>query len=260
MIDLSSLREGAQKFMKDNATTILTGTGVAGTMATAVLTAKASFKASERIILEEADYAVQHDGHGGFNTKDKIKLVWPLYIPPVAVGSATIASIVLANRMSAQRAAALAAAYGLAEGRLKEYQDKVATKLTGPKQQQVLDEMAQDRVNANPPNGQVLILSGSDVLCFDMFTGRYFQSTMENLKKAENDTNGELYHSNYASLSSFYDKIGLAPTSFSDEVGWNLMTTGSLELRFSSVLSPDDKPCLAMDFVVPPRPEYTGNY
>lgn len=260
MIDLISLREGAQKFMKDNATTILTGTGVVGTVATAVLTAKATFAASEKIITEEADYAVEHDGHGGFNTMDKIKLVWPLYVPPSITGGATIASIVLANRMSAQRAAALAAAYGLAEGRLQEYRGKVLEKVTGPKGVAIDDEIAQDRVNANPPAGQILILSGSDVLCYDMYTDRYFQSTMETIKKAENDSNGELFLVNYISLSSFYDKIGLKPTKFSDEVGWNMNTTGSIELRFSSVMSPDDKPCLAFDFVVPPRPEYTGNY
>jgi hypothetical protein len=170
VIDLTSLREGAQRFMKDNATTILTGTGVVGTVATAVLTAKASFAASEKLILEEANYAVEHDGHGGFNTKDKIKVVWPLYIPPVAVGSATVASIVLANRMSAQRAAALAAAYGLAESRLQEYRGKVL------------------------------------------------------------------------------------------EVGWNQATTGPVELRFSTVRSPDEKPCIAFDFIVPPRPDYSQLY
>jgi hypothetical protein len=260
VIDLTSLREGAQRFMKDNATTILTGTGVVGTVATAVLTAKASFAACEKLILEETNYAVEHDGHGGFNTKDKIKVVWPLYIPPVAVGSATVASIVLANRMSAQRAAALAAAYGLAESRLQEYRGKVLEKVTGPKGIAIDDEVAQDRVNRNPPEGQVIILAGGEVLCYDMYTDRYFRSTVEAIRKAENDINGELFHHQYASLSSFYEKVGLPPTSFSDEVGWNQATTGPVELRFSTVKSPDEKPCIAFDFIVPPRPDYSQLY
>ena len=54
----------------------------------------------------------------------------------------------------------------------------------------IRDEIAQDRVNANPPNSREVLIAGTgEVLFFDMLTGRYFQSTMEDIKRAENKVN-----------------------------------------------------------------------
>lgn len=261
-MNLTIITKKAGQFLEDNASTILTAGGVVGTTMTAILTAKASFRAAE-ILAEKQIQAEDVDGGypNRFLTKtDKVKAVWPLYIPPVVIGTATIGSIVAANMMSAKRAAALAAAYGISERNLREYKEKVTEKLGMNKERALRDEIAQDRVRNNPPNKEVLILAGGDVLCFDMTTGRYFRSTMDTLKKAENTVNQELFNHQYASLSHFYDEVGLAPTSFSDEVGWNTAQTGPLEIRFSTVMSPDNQPCIAIDFTTPPKTEYTQLY
>lgn len=269
-MNIPDIQRMAGQFLKDNATTILTGAGVVGTVATAVLTAKSTFKAAEIIEQEndhrrrsneqqvslKGDEAVQKPE---MTRNDKVKLVWSLYVPPVAVGGLTIASIVMSNRVSAKRAAALAAAYGLSEQRFQEYRDKVSEKLTGPKQQQVIDEIAQDRVN-NSPDKEVIILSGGDALCFDMTTGRYFRSTYEKVMQAENKINNDLFHHQYASLSSFYDEVGLMPTNFSNDVGWNLTNTGPLQVRITTTKSPNNEPCLAVDFVNPPAPNFQQLY
>ena len=55
-------------------------------------------------------------------------------------------------------------------------------------------------------------------------------------------------------------ELGLALTSFSDDVGWNQVATGPVDLRFSTVMSPDDKPCIAVDFAVTPQPNYSQSY
>lgn len=257
----SNLKQQAGRLISENATTILTGVGVVGTVATAVLTAKASFKAAEILRREEMQYQIESDGHGQLDTKDKIKAVWPLYVPPVLIGGATIASIVMANRMSAQRAAALAAAYGMSESRLKEYREKMAEKLTGPKNQAINDEIAQDRVNANPPKGEVLILADGEVIFYDVLTDRYFRSTVETVRQAENEINQELYLTQGASLSEFYDRIGLKPTPFSDIIGWNsIHDDGPLKVEFSTALTPDSKPCMTINFNHVPKPDYHKLY
>ena len=191
---------------------------------------------------------------------DKVKLVWPQFVVPVASGGVTITAVIMANRLNAQRVAALAAAYSLSENRLKEFQNKVQEKLTGPKNQAVYDEVAQDRIDKNPPNREIVILDGKSVLCYDMFSGRYFQSTHQNIKQAEVSTNAEMFRHEYASLSYFYDELEMPPTGFSELVGWNSATTGPVELRFSTVMSPDMKPCLAIDFVVAPAVNYATLY
>jgi Family of unknown function (DUF6353) len=59
----------------------------------------------------------------------------------------------------------------------------------------------------------------------------------------------------YASLSAFYDEIGLPPTPYSDTVGWNSLRE-MVDVQYSTVMSADDRPCIAIDFVTPPYPEY----
>jgi hypothetical protein len=256
----TDVKHKVTELVSENATVLLTAGGVVGTVATAILTGRATFKAADIIRAEELDCvhesgitdSLAEDTMGMSNWK-KAKLVWPLYIPPVLTGGATIGSIVMANRMSAQKAAALAAAYGLAERNLSEYKDKVAEKLTGPKKQAVDDELAQDRVSKTDGYQNIVIVEG-EVLCFDEPTARYFRSTMENIKTAVNATNTEIIHHDYASAGFFYEELGLPGTTWTDEVGWN--TDQLLELKFSTVMSPDGRPCIAIDFKVLPKADY----
>jgi cell division protein FtsB len=268
-MNIPGIQAALSKLISSNASTILTAGGVVGTALTATLAAKASFKAAELIREEQAirDAAAHEqstDEERVFSpdlTKwEKFKIVGPLYIPTVIIGGLTITSIVASNQVSAKRAAALAAAYGVSQDRVQELKDKMAEKLSGPKNQQALDEIAQERVDKNPPR-EVIIMGNGDVLCFDEYTGRYFRSTHSAIMLAQNKVNDDLFQVQYASLSSFYDQLGLNPTSMSNELGWNLATTGALEVRITAVQSPQtQEPCLSVDFVVPPRAEYRQNY
>lgn len=250
---IAELQEKARHILAENATAILTAGGVAGTVGTAVLTGRASFKAAELIKEKESDAWEVSD----LNKKEKVFLVWPLFLPPVGLGGATIASIIMANRLSAKKAAALAAAYGISEKSFQEYREKALEKLGVNKEQKVRDEVAQDRVSKNP-NNEVIIIGGGEVLCYDMLTGRYFRSSVEKIKKAESNMHSEIYHHMYASLTSFFDDIGLPPTDYTEEVGWN--SNNVPEVQFSTTLTPDDKPCIAINFNNTPRPDYAQTY
>ena len=260
---IADIQQKAQEILTENSSALLTAVGVVGTVGTAVLTGRASFKAAE--IIQEKEFldaeeatATDTDIHI-FSKREKVGMVWPLFLPPVGLGGATIVSIIMANRISAKKAAALAAAYGLSERRFEEYKAKALEKFGANKEEQLRDEIAQDRVTNNPTK-EVIILVGNDVLCYDMLTGRYFKSTVENIKKAENKLNQALFNHQYASLSEFYEDIGLEPTGFTDEVGWNQIKDGNLEVKISTTRSPDDQPCFAIDFNNPPHPDYTQLY
>jgi hypothetical protein len=110
--------------------------------------------------------------------------------------------------------------------------------------------MAQDKVNKNPPDSQILMVGDGNVLCMDQLSGRYFHSTMETIKRAQNEVNYEIMNSGWANLSDLYERIGLKPTSLSEEFGWYNPTM--VELLFSNVLTPEGKPCLAFDIDVKP--------
>lgn len=244
-----------------SSTTILTGMGVSGVVSTAYLTGRASFKAAELIeketqrrIATSIDPPIEPE----MTSIDKFKLVWPLYVAPVSVGATAITSIVMANHVASKKIAALAVASGISDRALQEYKAKVIEKLGEKKEMTIRDEIAQERVTATE-NKEVLIVGAGDVLCFDMMTGRYFQSTVEKIRQAENKINYEILNHMYASLSSFYDLIDIPPTPYSDTVGWNGLTD-RFEVLFSTVMSPDQRPCIAIDFTVPPTAEYTKLY
>lgn len=251
------LMNKVQKALKDNSTAILTGLGVAGTISTAVLTGRATVKATRMIDQEDHDKVLEQNRE--LNLQDKIKLVWMLYIPPVATGAFTITAIVLANRLATKQAAALAAAYSLTERALSEYREKVIEKIGESKESDIRDSMVQARMNNNPVNSREVILAGTgEVLCYDMTTGRYFQSSIEEIKRAQNTVNAEIIRGMHCSLSKFYDEIGLPATGFSDTMGFNL--DNMCEVRFTSELSSDGRPAVAIDFFKLPIMNYDRHW
>lgn len=238
-------------FVSQNASTILTGVGVVGTVTTAVLTGKAAVKA---FAIEQEIY---ESGHDVLSFKDRVRATGHCYIPPVASGTVTIAAIIAGHRLSAKKAAALAAAYSLSEGRLQEYKEKVLEKMGVNKEQAIRDELAQDRVNKTPMSREVVIGTGN-VLCFDEYSGRYFESNMEEIRQSVNTVNSYILDHQYASLSHFYDELNIPPIGMSDEVGWK--SDDLIEVGFSTVMSPDKRPCLSMEFHNRPIAEYTAVY
>lgn len=249
------------KLVGINSTTILTGMGVTGVVTTAYLTGRASFKAAQ-ILERESKRRIATTMQGPPNiesamtTKEKVKMVWPLYVPPISVGCTTITAIIMSNHAASKKIAALTVASGISERAFQEYKAKVVEKLGDAKEMGIRDEIAQDRVNNTPlPSREVIIAGNGDVLCFDMTTGRYFVSSMEKIRQAENKVNYDIIAHEYASLSSFYDEIGLPPTPYSDSVGWN--HDNRLDVTFSTTMSSDQRPCIAIDFVAPPFAEYT---
>lgn len=235
-----------EKFTIDNSPAILTGIGVAGTVTTAFLVGKATFKAAD--ILNERQ--IKPD------LRESVELVWTCYIPPAVTGSLTIAAIVGANHISSRRAAGLAAAYSISEKAFVEYREKVVEKFGEKKEQMVRDEIAQDRVDRFPPNDNtVVIVDDQGVLCYDHFSGRYFKSSMEALRSAENEINHMILQDGYASVSDLYYILGLPVTSFSEEVGWN--TDRMLKMVYSTTMSPDNRPCISIDFDLHPNRKYS---
>jgi len=262
---LEDVRQKAGEFAKENATLMLTAGGVVGTVATAVLTGRAGFKAAQIIEAEKAkrfvDVAVEKtdpttdevQAEITFSTKDKVMVVWPQFVPPVITGTATVAAIIMSHRMSSAKIAGLAAAYGLAERNFSEYKEKVAERITGPKKKAIEDELAQDAVDRTPGGDKVVVVEG-EVLCLDKPSGRYFHSTMETIRQAVNTTNAEVFNHGFALLSFFYTELGLEETTWSEEVGFN--AENLLELTFTTATAPGNRPCLVFDFVRLPKADY----
>lgn len=233
------------KTLGDNSPHILTGLAVAGVVSTAVLTARAAHEGA--LIINKEETRGQFLERKSF--KERFLLTWDLYIPPVLVGGVTIACVICANSISTKRNTALMAAYSLSEYSFKEFREKAAEVVGKNKVDKIHDEVQQDRVTATE-GSEVVILSTGNVLCFDALTGRYFESNVEALRKAQNDINLQCINSMYASQNDFYRKIGLPPVEIGEELGWT--TDNEMEIQFTSVLTPDNKPCLALNYYSQP--------
>lgn len=251
-----------QEALKRNSPFILSGTAITGVVTTAYLASKASVRAHKKL---EAFRDLEVDLHREFpeayssmRRRDRLvrdtKQCWRLYVPTMASGTVTIGCILLNNRVAGARVAAAQAAFVISERAYSEYRDKVIEEYGERKDEMLRASVAQDRVNANPPSGTVVIGTGR-VLCCEQETGRYFECDMESLRRAENDINARLLHHDSATLDDWYDLIGMPPTANSADRGWN--SDKLLHIEFTSVLTPDGRPCLAFTYNYT-RPLYEG--
>ena len=140
------------------------------------------------------------------------------------------------------------------------YKDKVVETIGEKKEQAVHDAIAKDHVNRNPvSNTEVIITDRGHTLCYDELSGRYFYSDVDTIRKAANEINRRMLDDMCASLNEFYYEIGLDGTRLGDELGWNV-SKGLIDLKFSATVSSDDRPCIVMDYQVPPRYEFETSF
>lgn len=251
MSKIKAIAKTAIKTVSDNSPTILTGIAVSGTIVTGYLAAKAGYQAALRIVDDEHRGGTAGDWKQ--RLRERARLTWTLYIPPAMAGAATIICVVGSNRVSTTRAAAAAGAYNLLHSGFQEYKSKVSEIIGEGKENRIQDDIAMDRMKSDPVSEkQVIITYNGDVLCYDKYTGRYFQSNMNAIIKAQNDTNFQILNDVYASLNDFYRYLGLGPVEAGDDLGWD----GKIELKISSVISDDDRPCLAIAFRSDPKRDY----
>lgn len=250
-MQIGNVLRKTEKLIADNSPTIMTTIGVIGTVSTAYLTGKATFKAAD--ILRNEHEAVEHSG-GILTFQDDVRIVWKLYIPAATVGSITIASIIGANRVGTRRAAAMAAAYSISEKAFDEYKAKVIEKIGENKEQAVRDSIAEDHIRQPSEQRDTIVLGTGKSLCYDAFSGRYFESSVEEIKKAVNDINYIVNNHMYASLTDYYDKIGLPPIPISDDLGWS--TNELMDINITAIVAEDGRPCIHISFSVEPIRNY----
>lgn len=251
-MNVRSMINITQRYVIDNSPTLLTAFGVTGTLATAYLTGKATFRAAD-ILRREAEVRVLQEKQPPPPTKkQQVAMVWKCYIPPAITVATTIGCIVAANTISMSRAAAMAAAYTMADKNFAEYKEKVKEIVGDKKEGEIRASTAEDAVNKTPMVN-VERGHGGDTLCFDKWTGRFFTSDMQSIRAAENDLNKGLYRGNdrVATLGDFYSCLGISAPRCSEEIGWN--ADSALDLVFDTVLK-DGQPVLAMDFANTPFP------
>lgn len=235
---------------------ILIFLGITGMASTVVMACKATPKAKEK--LEEA-HDEQEENEEEYSkpaqiAKDVITVA-PIYAPSIIMGGISIACVIGSYSISSKRLAALATAYSISERTLHEYQKKVIETIGEKKEENIRTEIAKDRIQSDPPsNHEIIITDHGNMLCYDSISGRYFNSSINAIRKAESILNKRLISEMYVSLNDFYDEIDIPQNKIGNEIGWNV--DHLINFSFSSILAENDVPCLVVDYDISPRYDF----
>ena len=235
---IGSLLQKSKFYLKRSSPTILTCVGAIGVVATSVLAVKATPKAVDII---QAREGIDHEGNYYGPTKlEVIQLTWKCYIPAALVGLSTIACIFGANVLNKRNQASLASAYALLRESYQQYRKAANTVYGEDADSKIKVQIAKDAyVSAD---GYSVYSSDLDsesekILCYDLFSQRYFTSTMAAVLNAQYHINRNFQLKGSVSINEFYEFLGIDKIENGDDIGWSineLMEDGIIWLDFDN--------------------------
>ena len=199
-----------QRFVKRNASTILSVLGVAGVIATTVTAVKATPKAMEFVKKAEKEKGEK------LSKWEKVNAAGVAYIPTALVGTATVACILGANLVSRRQQATLMSAYALLDRSYKDYKNKANELYGDGAGKQILEGIAKDKYTGYKSSGD----DGKE-LFYDFYSGRYFESTKEHVMWAQYEVNRSLFVNYAVGLNEYYDLLGLEEKPEYEMLGWS---------------------------------------
>lgn len=210
-------------FVKRNASTILTCLGGVGVVATTITAVKATPKALR--LIEEAE---QNKGEE-LTRWEKIKTTTTTYLPSIGLGITTIACIFGSQILNKRQQAALISAYALVDQSYKDYQRKLKELYGEEVDQEVREAIAIEKAEDVGVRGSYLGTNcdlaleennGEPQVFYDEHSGRYFESTIEQVLTAEYHLNRNYILRGYSYLNEFYEFLGIEETDYGSVLGW----------------------------------------
>lgn len=249
--NFTNLLKSAKSVLAKRSPEILTGLGIAGMVTTTVLAVKATPKATKLIEAKKEELEVE-----SLTPVETIKTCWKCYVPATVTGVMSITCLIGASSVNLRRNTALATAYKISETALTEYKEKVVETIGEKKEEALREKIVKDKVDKNPVSkNEVIITNQGNTLCYDVHSGRYFNSDIDHIKNAKNELNRQMVYNEYVSLNDFYDELGLGHTDVGNELGWRL-DGGLIDISFSSHLADNGQPCIAINYSVAPKRDY----
>lgn len=249
-----------KEFTKKHATEILTVVASLGVIGTSVLTASATIKAKERI-----KDCVLFSDEKVYSLKDKIKICWKDYIPPVLSASATITCIVGIDILGHRALKDLSSAYVLLNSSYFTYKNKLKELYGEEAHNKIINEIVKEQPKP--------VYMGIEGICsfdhlyfdtnepditrtfFDGYSQRYFESTVAKVLEAEYFLNRNFMTKGAISLNEFYLYLGLEPVEGGDDIGWDIFYgTYWLDFSHTTTTLDDGMEIFVIDFTYGPEP------
>jgi len=189
---------------------ILTFLGITGAIGTAIMAVNATPKALERI---REDSRRNHGGNPEAFTKlEAVQSGWKYYIPSVLMGLSTIVCIAWISVMHKRNQAALASAYAMLNETYRQYRETAKKIYGNDSDARIQAEMAKE-VYVSSDGLSVydndMESDNEKTLFYDMYSKRYFSSTIAAVLNAQYHINRNLQLRGYTTVNEFYDFLGL---------------------------------------------------
>lgn len=184
--------------------------------------------------------------------KPIIKAYWPSIILLVLSGACTIGSHLIDKKHQAVLATALTAS----NAALSEFQTKAMEKIGEKKVTEIKDAIAKDKIEKNKVDPQKVIITPSKgkVLMFDAFSGRYFMSDVETVRRAVNKVNRQIPEEQYVSVNELYSELGMPEIDMGDQLGWHNDGCDGFEEVLSAQITDEGEPCIVISYEPKPDP------
>lgn len=246
-------RTNAYIFLKRNSNIIMTGVSIVGFIVTSVSLVKATSKAT--LAIDELQ-----DEKDEIDIYDKAKLVWKYYKFPIFTGTVTLAVMLSNGVLNQQRQTQLLSAYALLDQGYKQYKDKLKEIYGEEYHERIMNEIAVEQAEDVSITAECLTSNcdlGSysispQMLFYDSFSKRYFQSTIEQVIQAEYHLNRNFVLGGYVTLNQFYEFLGIAQLKETEELGWAIEDEFYwIDFNHSKKVVNNEE-CIVIDYVLYP--------
>lgn len=225
---------GVIKSLDHNKPSILVGIGIFGVVCTVVEACKATPKALD--ILEKKRKEKEDKGEDPeLKPVEKVKAVAKTYAPAAIMGICSVLCFVYSNNIYVKRNAALAGLYTMAQNTLQTHQEKLVEAVGEKKATEINDEVAKERRKEVPLPAEYKT-PGEGTLFFDVLSGTYFTSNVEEVRKGVNDFNYALRSEMSMSVNDLnfvYLPIKKSIQYAGDAVGWNINGNGYVDISIT---------------------------
>lgn len=182
------------------------------------------------------------------------------YWPAIAMFVVGAGCVIASDCIDDKRQAALSAAYNMSSLALNTFKDKAVEKLGFDKVKEIQEEADIEVSKRTPVPTSDTMIYGSEAgkqLCFDSWSGRYFWSTLEEIRDTYNTLNEQLIQEDFVSMNEVFLYLGLPTCDMGDDVGFYLASSGIIKPRYSSKLVEEGmyqgRACLVIGYEIEPR-------
>jgi hypothetical protein len=195
-----------------------------------VLAVKATPKACQLLENERYERAYKADNDSQYYQDlmplEVIQLTWKCYIPAALVGLSTIACIFGANVLSKRNQTSLVSAYALLNQSYQQYRNAAKAVYGEDADSKIKAQMAKDTYISDGWGYSVyspdLDSESEKILCYDLFSQRYFTSTMAAVLNAQYHVNRNLQLRGEVSINEFYEFLGIDKIENGNNIGWSI--------------------------------------